>query len=194
MSDGEPEYEGTEDDVVEILETRDRDEHPVMSTQQIADHVSVTRRTVVNRLQVLEAGGRVEAVDLGRHKAWYLPSDRFLAAGGEGGETVATDGALPPGESDGAAELLETLPQMYRDNMRYRAQRSKTVRSAAAAIVPFLLAIPLAIFGQSAPGIPYLQPAAGFLFLVSLVAGVSFLYNLYTTEIPEPAGFDEGDT
>lgn len=193
MSQEKQEYEGSTEDVVEILETRDRDENPVMPTNTIAEQVPVTKRTVINRLQGLKAAGTVEVLDLGNHKAWYLSTDRFLA-GDESPENIATDGALPPGESDGTAELLETLPQMYRDNMRYRAQWSKTVRSAAKAIVPFLLAVPLAIFGQSAPAISYLQPAAGFLFVVSLVAGVSFLYNLYDTDIPEPPGFDEDNT
>lgn len=194
MSDGEAEYEGTEDDVVEILESRDRDEHPVMSTQQIADHVSVTRRTVVNRLQVLEAGGRVEAVDLGRHKAWYLPSDRFLAAGGEGAETVATDGALPSDESDSMDELLKTQHKMYNDNIRTRRLLSKTIRSAATAIVPLLLGVMIAFISQSAPSVPHLDTLAGFLIVVAIIAGANWLYEIYETDLPEQRPLDEGDT
>jgi predicted ArsR family transcriptional regulator len=61
----------TDDEFIDLFEEA---EDPVLSTAEVAEKVSLTRRTVLGRLDSLKAEGRLDGKQIGgRNKIWWIP-------------------------------------------------------------------------------------------------------------------------
>lgn len=77
VSDGGRKPRVTDDDLLEVLRLAD---DPVLSTAEIAESVSIQRRSVLNRLRRLENEKKVDSKTIGgRNTVWWLPDDTQYA-------------------------------------------------------------------------------------------------------------------
>lgn len=70
----------TTDEVLQVLEDRDRDKHPVMTAEQIRSKgkLEPSKRTVLNRLEELREAGEVEHKQAGKSRIWWLPGEKLV--------------------------------------------------------------------------------------------------------------------
>ncbi|GGL73478.1 hypothetical protein [Halocalculus aciditolerans] len=93
------------DDVLDALRELTNDADPVHDAPEVADVVDGTRRTVLGRLDVLEARGDVASKPVGRGRVWWpVPLAEFLA------EPSAAPSAVPPAENRGGEESPPAEP------------------------------------------------------------------------------------
>lgn len=108
MSNNSSQLALTPEDVLELLEQRNRAEYPVMSGTQIRDAlaedvgIDVTRKTVKKRLYSLERSGEIAFTKETRDTLYWLPGE-FEGMGPGEAEVVTTPEDPPEVEVDGAA-------------------------------------------------------------------------------------------
>ena len=60
----------------ELLQLFRETDDPVLSTAEVAEQVTLARRSVLDRLKSLEDAGRLESKEIGgRNTVWWLPDE-----------------------------------------------------------------------------------------------------------------------
>lgn len=63
----------TDEELLQIFREAD---DPILSTAEVAEQVSLARRSVLDRLKALQEGGQLEAKEIGgRNTVWWLSDE-----------------------------------------------------------------------------------------------------------------------
>jgi hypothetical protein len=97
------------EEILEVLETRDRDEYPLMSTRAVTEEFDVSRRTINTRLRDLAEEGEVERVEIGGTPLYFLTDERVMRALPEDEESDDGDssGGCSRAKRDGSRERVQ---------------------------------------------------------------------------------------
>jgi len=95
------------DDVERVIRERDPDEHPVVTSNYVADQTGVSRPTALSRLEDAHEKGRVKKSEISQASVWWLTDEqitepsaskhpnegvkRAASAAGSGGERGKSD-------------------------------------------------------------------------------------------------------
>ena len=108
------------EEVLEFLEARDRQHHPVVTTGVIAEEFDVTSRTINNRLRELHEDAEVVRHELGNTVVWWLPDERMESEESVASGVAASTGPVQDPAPDGSAtgpltdELIESREHIIR--------------------------------------------------------------------------------
>jgi len=105
------------DDVERVIRERDPDEHPVVTSNYVADQTGVSRPTALSRLEDAHEEGRVKKSEISQASVWWLSDEPITGTraseqptedgGGpaDPGPEAVTDGSVEGAAADAVAEL-----------------------------------------------------------------------------------------
>jgi len=136
------------EEVLAVVENRDRDKYPVMSTRDVAKGFDVSNRTISNRLSDLADEGRLQRLDTGVAPMYLLPDEKIAERDPDAAEAdddsddpddeipeptdLATEGGLAAeNHPDEDVELREAVRELRQDVVAVHRSQEKVERRVA---------------------------------------------------------------